>query len=47
MAHEDPHRANSKETDQKLREALRECRELRKRTEDLLDRARHFGGPHS
>ena len=44
VARDNPESDVSKEN-QRLREALRQCRELLEKTENLLDSARRSGGP--
>jgi hypothetical protein len=44
MAREDPATTTLKESNRRLREALTQCRQLLKKTEELLQRAHRIGG---
>jgi hypothetical protein len=45
MASENSETARLTERDRRLSNAFRDCRELLRRTEELLERAQHLGGP--
>ena len=45
MVRKDSRSAQAGEVNRRVRDALQQCRELMKRTEDLIERSYRIGGP--